>query len=215
LLGVSWQSATGTRRSSGGAFQVSQILLKPEERKMQARSITVLSAGLLAMSLPLPANAGDKVTGKNMDAQTLSEVSAVVPDKPNHSFKQLTLMWKSTSPNPDFANFWSSAVEQQDIVGPDTASKGYGTAHYPNGDVSYFSWEGASKLTPKEAGAFEVAGQGKFAWTGGTGTHNVTGPGTYTCKFTQSGGGCDWQGEAENQSAAVGSSTAPSTTPNK
>jgi ABC-type uncharacterized transport system substrate-binding protein len=39
--------------------------------------------------------------------------------------------------------------------------------------------------------------QGKFEWTGGTGKHDVKGPGTYTCNFTQSGGGCDWQGEAE------------------
>ena len=53
------------------------------------------------------------------------------------------------------------------------------------------------KVTPKEPGAFETVAQGKFELTGGTGKHDVKGPGTYTCNFTQSGGRCDWQGEAE------------------
>jgi hypothetical protein len=30
-----------------------------------------------------------------------------------------------------------------------------------------------------------------------TGKHNVKGPGTYICKFNQSRGACDWQGEAD------------------
>jgi hypothetical protein len=63
--------------------------------------------------------------------------------------------------------------------------------------VTYFRWESTAKVTPKEAGAFDMTAQGKFSWLGGTRTHNVKGPGTYTCKFTQAGGICDWDGEAE------------------
>jgi len=63
--------------------------------------------------------------------------------------------------------------------------------------VAHFVWEGNAKVTPKEAGAFDMAEQGTFSWLGGTVKHNVTGPGTYTCKFNQSGGTCDWQGEAD------------------
>ena len=68
---------------------------------------------------------------------------------------------------------------------------------FANGDVFYHSIEGTAKVTPKEPGAFETVAQGKFELTGGTGKHDGKGPGTYTCNFTQSGGGCDWQGEVE------------------
>ena len=63
--------------------------------------------------------------------------------------------------------------------------------------MTYFVWEGTQKVTPKDAGAFDAVEQGTFSWIAGTGKHNVTGPGTYTCKFNQSGGACDWQGEAD------------------
>jgi len=41
----------------------------------------------------------------------LSEVSAAIPDKPGHTFKQLAVTWKATGTS-DLANFWASAVEQ-------------------------------------------------------------------------------------------------------
>ena len=97
----------------------------------------------------------------------------------------------------DLANAWSSGVAQQEVAGNDIKSKGHGTSHFGNGDAAHFVWEGNAKVTPKEAGAFDMAEQGTFSWLGGTVKHNVTGPGTYTCKFNQSGGTCDWQGEAD------------------
>jgi len=66
-----------------------------------------------------------------------------------------------------------------------------------NGDVTYHYVEGTAKVTPKGPGAFETIAQGKFKLTGGTGKHDIKGSGTYNCTFTQSSGGCDWQGETE------------------
>jgi hypothetical protein len=163
--------------------------------EMKTGNLVTIVASVLAFSISLPAGGAEKVTGVNKDLQVLSEVDAVVPDKPNHSVKQLTEIWNSTSSSAEMANYWCSAVEQQDVIGNEITSKGYGTGHFANGDVTYFSWEGTGKLTPKDGGAFEIISQGKFAWTGGTGKYKLTGPGTYSCKITPAGAHCDWQGE--------------------
>jgi hypothetical protein len=145
----------------------------------------------------LPANAGEKITGRTSDNQLLSEVTAAIPDKPGHILRQRTVIFKSTSSSARLGDYWVNAAVQQEVVGRDVTTRGYGTAHFVNGDVAYLSYEDTTKITPKEPGAFEAVVQGKFEWTGGTGKHDIKGPGTYTCSFTQSGGGCDWQGEAE------------------
>jgi hypothetical protein len=161
---------------------------------MKTQRLAVIFAGTTALLASLPAVAAEKVTGVDKDFQLLSEWTAVVPDKPAHSVQQHTWVWKTSS--PEWGEYWNSGVEQAETVGTDDTVKGYGTAHFADGDVTYFSWEGTVKVTPKEGGAFDTAGQGKFTWLGGTGKHNVKGPGTYTCKFTKAGGACDWQGEA-------------------
>jgi hypothetical protein len=153
---------------------------------------------LLALSGCLPAAAVEKVVGVNKDFNGLSETTANVPDKPGHTFKQNTLVWKTVSSNPNFGEAWTSAVAQQDNIGNDTTERGYGTNHYQSGDVNYFNWEGAGKTTKKDGGDFEIAAQGKFTWLGGTGKFKaIKGSGTYTCKFTPKGGQCDWEGEPE------------------
>jgi hypothetical protein len=64
--------------------------------------------------------------------------------------------------------------------------------------LSYFSFEGVATTIKKDGGDFEVAGQGKFTFLGGTGKFKtIKGSGTYTCKFTPKGGQCDWEAEAE------------------
>lgn len=160
---------------------------------MQRLAILVGTTALLWI---LPANAGEKISGINKDFQTLSELKATIPDQSGHSFTQSTFVFKSTASNPEWGDYWNDAVEQDDAVGTDIVFKGYSTGHFSNGDVMYFSYEGTRKITPKDGGAFDVASQGKFTWLGGTGKHNVKGPGTFACKFTQVGGTCDWQGDA-------------------
>jgi hypothetical protein len=162
---------------------------------MQTQNVSIVFAGVLILSLSLPA-AAEKLTGVNKDYQTISETSATVPDKPGHVVKQLTTIFKTLSPN--LGESWVNQVGQEDNVGPDGTHRGYGTNHYPNGDMIYYSYEGAGKTTTKDGGDFEVVAQGKFSWLGGTGKYkNIKGSGTYTCKFTPKGGGCDWQGEAD------------------
>jgi hypothetical protein len=129
----------------------------------------------------LPANAAEKVSGVNKDYQVLSTVSSAIPDKPGHTFRQIVQTWKATG-SSDLANFLGTAVLQQEAIGGDTKTRGYGTGRTANGDLSYFSLEGTSKVTPKEGAAFEVNGSGTFKWLGGTGKYQkLSGDGTYSC----------------------------------
>jgi hypothetical protein len=164
------------------------------EEKMDSRITMIVSAGVLSMALSLPANAGEKISGHNSDYQTLSEVTATIPDKPGHVLKQTTVTFKTTSGS--FSG-WSTQIAQNEIVGGDVTAKGYITHHHDNGDITYDAFEGTSKITPKGPDAFETIAQGKFHLMGGTGKHDLKGSGTYTCNFTQSGGACDWRGETE------------------
>jgi hypothetical protein len=159
----------------------------------------IILAGVSALTLSAPAiAAAEKISGINKDFQRLSETTVNVPDRPGHTFKQNTLVWKSVSSDPNFGEAWTSAVAQQDNIGTDTTERGYATNHYQNGDVSYISFEGTAKATKKDGGDFEVAAQGKFNFLGGTGKFKtIKGPGTYTCKFTPKGGQCDWDAEPE------------------
>jgi hypothetical protein len=169
---------------------------QPATREREMQTKTVLLAGCIAL-VGLPVNAAEKVSGVNSDLQVVSEVNAAIPDKPGHTFKQLAVTWKASG-SSELANFWASAVEQQDNVGGDTKSKGYGTGHLANGELAYFSWEGTTKAVPKEGGAFELTGSGTFTWLGGTGKYQkISGGGTYTCKGDQKGVQCPWEGEPQ------------------
>ena len=165
---------------------------------MQRPNASIVLANVLILSSSLPVVAAEKVTGVNKDFQRLSETTANVPDKPGHTFKQITIVWKSVSTNPNFGEAWTNAVAQQDNFGADVTERGYGTNHYQDGDVSYISFEGAAKTTRKDGGDFDTVGQGRFTFLGGTGKFkNIKGSGTYACKFTPKGGQCDWEAETE------------------
>ena len=164
---------------------------------MQRPNASIVFASVLILSSSLPVVA-EKVTGVNKGFQRLSETTANVPDKPGHTFKQITLVYKSVSTNPNFGEAWTNAVVQQDNFGADVTERGYGTGHYQDGDVSYIGFEGAVKTTRKDDGDFDTVGQGRFTFLGGTGKFkNIKESGTYTCKFTPKGGQCDWEAETE------------------
>src|SRR5262249_44859374 len=98
----------------------------------------------------------------------------------------------------DLANFSATSVVQQDVLGGDIRARAYGTNHHANGDLSYVSVEGTSKITTKEGGAFELNGSGTFKWIGGTGKYQkLSGDGTYSCKGNQTGTECHWEGEPQ------------------
>ena len=86
---------------------------------MKKTQLGIAPLGVLALLLSLPANAGEKVTGRDFDFQTLSELTAAIPDKPGHSLKQVSLVWKGTGP---LANYWVSGIEQQEDAGNDIKS---------------------------------------------------------------------------------------------
>ena len=64
--------------------------------------------------------------------------------------------------------FWPLLSNNKTLLVVIMKVRGYGTAHNANGDLSYFSWEGTSKVTSKEGGAVELTGGGQFNWLGGT-----------------------------------------------
>src|SRR4051794_4421953 len=105
---------------------------------MKRPNASIVFGIFLILSSALPAAAAEKITGVNKEFQRLSETSVNIPDKPGHTFKQVVLVWKSVSPNPNFGEAWTSAVAQQDNIGTDITERAYGTSHYPNGDKSYF-----------------------------------------------------------------------------
>jgi hypothetical protein len=119
----------------------------------------------------------------------LSTVNSAIPDKPGHTFRQITQTFKSNG-SSDLANFSATSIVQQDVLGGDVRARGYGINHHATGDVSYVSVEGTSKITPKEGGAFK--------WIGGTGKYQkLSGDGTYSCKGNQTGTECHWEGEPQ------------------
>src|SRR5262245_47724676 len=140
-----------------------------QTRQVSTVLVSIVLATVLTLSISYPAPAAEKVAGINKDFQTLSETSANVPGQPGHTLKQITLLWKSVSSNPDFGEAWASAVAQQDTIGTDSTERGYLTNHLQNGDVNYVSWEGAVKTTMKDGGDFDTVAKGKFTWLGGTG----------------------------------------------
>jgi hypothetical protein len=165
---------------------------------MQTRHVSIVLASVLAIGVSLPVAAAEKVAGINKDYQRISENSANVPGQPGHTLKQVSLVWKSLSPNPTFGEGWVSAVAQLDTTGADSTERGYATSHIQNGDVIYSGWEGTVKTAKKDGGDFETVAQGTFTWLGGTGKFKtIKGVGTYTCKWTSKGGQCDWEGEPE------------------
>src|SRR5262245_44737488 len=92
---------------------------------MQTRHVSIgvasiVFATVLTLSLSFPVAAAEKVAGINKDFQSLSQTSANVPGQPGHTLKQIALVWKSVSSNPDFGEAWTSAVAQQDTIGTDS-----------------------------------------------------------------------------------------------
>jgi hypothetical protein len=155
---------------------------------------------ILAIAFATSAFAADKkkITGTNKDGQILSQSSASPGDDPNHSITQLVGAQRTTSNNADWNNTQLIFYEHDDFIGGTGPLRGYGTHTHANGDKSYFNYEGTSKMTTKDGGAWEQIGDGRFTWTGGTGKFKtLKGGGTYKCKFTPDSGQCDWLGEAE------------------
>jgi len=143
------------------------------------------------------------ITGAHTDLQRLSETVAFVPDVPNHVMVQATWAWKAKSSDPKIGDEWGTEVEQVEGIDDQVTIRGHTVTHHVNGDLSFQSFEGAGKIVPQDKGPPHVLTKGSFTWTGGTGTHNMKGTGTYHCEVTfppmvqgiNIPGQCEWQGE--------------------
>ena len=156
-----------------------------------------------ALSLSAEVSEGQTVTGIETDFERLSETVAFVPDVPNHVMVQGTWMWKLKTSDPKIGDGWVTNVEQVESIGDDVKERGHTIAHFTNGDVLFSKFEGTGKVLPQDKGPPHVILKGSFTWTGGTGTHNLTGHGIYNCEMTSPPavqgidipGQCNWQGE--------------------
>jgi hypothetical protein len=69
---------------------------------------------------------------------------------------------------------------------------------HKNGETDYGPYEGTHKTTVKEDGSWEMAWEGTWKMTGGTGKFkDIKGGGTYRGKATAQGSSTEWEGEVE------------------
>jgi hypothetical protein len=83
--------------------------------KMESRMTMIVSAGVLSVVWSLPANAGEKITGRNSDYQILSEVTATIPDRPGHVLRQRTATYQGSSAR--LGDYWASQIAQYEVIG--------------------------------------------------------------------------------------------------
>jgi hypothetical protein len=139
-----------------------------------------------------------KSTGTNKWGPVISQTAAPIGNVPNHDIIQSIRRDTTTSSDPDFNDTEALVYDHLDQVAGSGTHKGYGARFFKNGDKAYWKHEGTHKTVVKEDKSWELNGQGKWEWIGGTGKfRNAKGGGTYTCRATAEGGGCNWEGETE------------------
>jgi hypothetical protein len=155
---------------------------------------------LMIVSFSFSAQAAEKkkIT-QSLKSQRILSVTTLNPgDTPDHQLGQQVMKQVRTSSDPDWNDMEALIYLQWDAAAGSGSSRGYGTYHYTNGDESYVKFEGTSKMSVKEGGAWELSYQGKGQFTGGTGKFkNIKGGGTYQGKLTAEGPTEDFEFEVE------------------
>ena len=140
-----------------------------------------------------------KISGSGGKGLREISKSVVYPgDVPKHELIQITSIETITSTETNFNDIEVQQYYQNDLVAGSGTSSGYRILLHKNGDESYNKFKGTQKLIIKEGGEWEVAFEGTWRFTGGTGKFiNIKGGGTYQGKVTKKGYAYDWEGEAE------------------
>lgn len=140
-----------------------------------------------------------KISGSAKSIYIGPETTASIGDVPGHKIGMAGYVYTQTSSDPDWNNSQVFEYEQYDDVAGTGSHRGYDVELLGNGDKTYSKYEGTHKMV-KEGPDWEIAGEGKFQYTGGTGKYkNIKGSGTYKSKATRLGDSSqltiDWEME--------------------
>ena len=153
------------------------------------RSISVLSAGLIALSLAGTAEAERRDC--SVTKQSKQELSRTVSQPSNvagHEMFQAVRLDAQTSANPDFNGVDQMVFVQVDHVFGTGDHRGHSINLHRNGDRSYARWSGTHKTVAVDGGSWETTIDGKYEFVGGTGKFaSIKGGGTYRGKLTPQG----------------------------
>ena len=128
--------------------------------------------------------------------QQLSTNDVQIGDVPEHQFLQWVRITSINYSDPDFGSSENLEYCQGDSIEGNGSHRGYSDNNFKSGDKIYNKWEGTHKTIVKEGGVWELNYEGKFSYTGGTGTFkNIKGGGVY--KGTRTAKGVTEEGEFE------------------
>lgn len=139
-----------------------------------------------------------RLVGISKAQQQLYQTSSAIGDVAGHEIVQSSQISGNAADHPDWRNMVQKSFIQFDQTNGTGSHRGHGENLHENGDRNYYSFQGTHKTVLKDGGGWEQNSEGSYTLTSGTGKFkNMTGGGTYTCKFTPDGGGCNWQGDHE------------------
>jgi hypothetical protein len=166
-----------------------------------ARSIPVL-AGVLTTTLALTmggnATAGEKISGVTKNGPVLSETRMTVEDNAQRVVTMSRRVDKQTNRDPLCPSATVLLVGVSETTSGSGSHHGWQTAECANGDKTFSTYEGVTKVVPNPGGRPDVTWSGTWRLTGGTGSfEGVTGRGTYNGRVTAEGAMSDWEGERE------------------
>lgn len=142
-----------------------------------------------------------KISGTAKTIRVTSQNNVSLKDVSGHVIYQAACLYTQTSSDPDWNDIQILEWEQGDEITGSGSHKGYDIELHKNGDETYIKFEGAHKMI-KQAPDWEVAGEGKLWFIGGTEKFkDIKGGGTYKAKATPLGDSYqitfDWEAEVE------------------
>ena len=165
---------------------------------MIRRSSLLVAVVIMATSLT---TWGEEVqmTGKNTPEATIAKTTYPGPNR--ESKIEVTVnRYSTTSDHPDWDETHTTNHAVTIKSGGLTRHSGFGIRTHSNGDVSFYSFEGAVDTRVNEDKSWESSWNGTWTSLGGTGKYaNVKGSGTYQGRATSAGGneGTTWEGTVD------------------
>jgi hypothetical protein len=136
------------------------------------------------------------IAGNTKFLYAVSQTTSPVGDQPGHELVQAAIVSSNSANHPDWRNMVLRNFNQLDQTEGAGTHRGHAENLHENGDRNFFSIQGTHKMDTKANGAWEQSWEGKYTLTNGTGKFkDMTGGGTYSCKFSAEGGACEWQGD--------------------
>ena len=162
-------------------------------------AVIAIAVSIVLAASQAQADGKRKRSGTNVSLSVLQKNTSAVGDVPGHEVaQQVTIQHTTKSSDPIFVGQQVTSFDQVDETAGNGTHRGYSMGALKDGSNGPTRYEGTHKTTVKADGAWEWIGEGKYWLLPGTGKlKNQKGEGTYKCKITAEGGGCDWEEESE------------------